>query len=191
MEAPDTALRETLTEHLEKLLGGLRGEALLVATLSYGLGVRVSALREVKVRDVSLADNTIFLTGRERAIPVVIREDLREYLEDKGDRSASGSRRDQKLFGDEAFTTLADESRRVDAIFSSKLRSTEGRRAKACLDSRLRILGWFHRKRAARKGLRFSSALELFDKGPRIVRRGQGGRVDAYYAWRASRVLFQ
>lgn len=191
LEAPGTHLRETLTEHLEKLLGGLRGESLLVATLSYGLGVRISTLRDLKVRDVSLTDNTIFLSGRERAIPKVIQEDLQEHLEERGGRSASGLRRDQKLFSDEAFTALADESRRVDAIFSTKLRSTEGRRAKACLDSRLRILGWFHKKRAARKGLRFTSALDLFDKGPRIVRRGLGGRIDAYYAWRASRVLFQ
>lgn len=34
-----------------------------------------------------------------------------------------------------------------------------------------------------------TSPLELFDKGPRIVRRGRGGVIDAYYLWRASRVL--
>lgn len=189
LEAPDTTLRETLTEHLEMLLGRLRGESLLVATLSYGLGVRISSLRDVKVRDVSLAEGTVVVACREREIPVVIREDLREHLEERGG-AAHASRREQRLFSEDAFAVLAEESRRVDGLFSAKFRASEGRRAKACLDSRLRILGWFHKKRAARRGLRFSSALDLFDKGPRIVRRGRAGRVDAYYAWRAPRVLF-
>lgn len=193
LESPGTAVREAITAHLEVLLGRLRGESLLLAALSYGLGVRISNLREVRMRDVSVAENTMVIGGRERSIPEGIVDDLRDYVQERmcgREASTSLSRREQRLFSDEAFDVFAEESRYVDALFAERLRLSVGERARACLDSRLRILGWFHRKRAARKGVKFTCALDLFDKGPRIVRRRGAGAVDAYYLWRASRVLF-
>lgn len=193
LESPSSAVREAITAHLEVLLGRLRGEALLLAALSYGLGVRISHLREIRMRDVSIADNTIVVAGRERAIPAGIVDDLRDFVQERmcgREASVSLSRREQRLFSDEAFDLFAHESRYVDALFAERLRLSVGKRARACLDSRLRILGWFHRKRAARKGLSLGSPLDLFDKGPRIVRRRTAGAVDEYYLWRASRVLF-
>jgi hypothetical protein len=142
---------------------------------------------------VSLPDNTVVVLGRERVIPEGIVEDLRDHVQERvcgREASSNLSLRDQRLFSDEAFDVFAQESRSVDTMFAEKLRVSVGQRARACLDSRLRILGWFHRKRAARKGIKFSSALDLLDKGPRIVRRRGAGAVDAYYLWRASRVLF-
>lgn len=193
LESPTTVVREAITAHLEVLLGRLRGEALLLAALSYGLGVRMSHLREVRMRDVSISENTVTVAGRDRLIPEGIREDLRDHVQERmcgREASVNLSRRDQRLFSDDAFDFFAQESRVVDSMFAEKLRVSVGQRARACLDSRLRILGWFHRKRAARKGIKFSSALDLLDKGPRIVRRRGAGSVDAYYLWRASRVLF-
>jgi len=193
LESPSTAVREAITAQLEVLLGRLRGEALLLAALSYGLGVRISHLREIRMRDVSIADNTVVVAGRERAIPAGIVDDLRDFVQERmcgREASVSLSRREQRLFSDEAFDLFAQESRYVDAMFAERLRLSVGKRARACLDSRLRILCWFHRKRAARKGLSLGSPLDLFDKGPRIVRRRSAGAVDAYYLWRASRVLF-
>jgi len=193
LESPSTVVREAITAHLEVLLGRLRGEALLIAALSYGLGVRMSHLREVRMRDVSISEKTVTVGGRERVIPEGILEDLRDHVQERmcgRDASASLCRREQRLFSNDAFDLFAQESRYVDAMFAEKLRVSVGQRARACLDSRLRILGWFHRKRAARKGIKFSSALDLLDKGPRIVRRRGAGSVDAYYLWRASRVLF-
>lgn len=195
LEAPQNDLRAALAEHLEVLLGRLRGQALLVATLSYGLGVRISQLQTVKVRDVSISDKTVYVGGRERTVPEVILEDLKELMHDRicgFEASSASSRREAALFSAEAFEALAAESRRVDSLFSGRMEieNENRKRARACFDSRLRILGWFHRKRAARKGIRLGSAIELFDKGPRIVRRGSCGVVDAYYLWRAPRVLF-
>ena len=193
LESPSTVIREAITAHLEVLLGRLRGEALLIAALSYGLGVRMSHLREVRMRDVSLSDNTVVVGGRERVIPEGIVEDLRDHVQERmcgREVSNNLSRREQRLFSDDAFDLFAQESRYVDAMFAERLRVSMGQRARACLDSRLRILGWFHKKRAARKGIKFSSALDLLDKGPRIVRRRGAGSIDAYYLWRASRVLF-
>lgn len=195
LEIPQSELRAALAEHLEVLLGKLRGESLLVATLCYGLGVRVSQLQAVKMRDVSIVEKTIYLAGREREIPEVILGDLEEHIHDRlcgFEASSSSPRREVGLFSVEAFEALAAESRRVDAMFCGRMEieSGKGQRAKACFDSRLRILGWFHRRRAARRGIQLRSPIELFDKGPRIVRRGSRGAVDSYYLWRASRVLF-
>jgi hypothetical protein len=192
-ESPNTIVREAMTAHLEVLLGRLRGESLLIAALSYGLGVRMSHLRNVRMRDVSISENTVTVAGRDRLIPNGIREDLRDHAQERMcGRETSGnlSGRDRRLFSDDAFDLFAQESRHVDSMFAEKLRVSVGQRARACIDSRLRILGWFHRKRAARKGIKFSSALDLLDKGPRIVRRRGAGSVDAYYIWRASRILF-
>jgi hypothetical protein len=188
----NTGQREALAEYVELLFSQLRGEALLIATLAYGLGARLSALRTVRIRDVAILDTVIVIAGREYTIPDTVHEDLREHLHDKVcgcEASTSFSRRDELVFCEEAFTHLAAVSRRVEALHAEKLHTLKGSRVPSCLDCRLRVVGWLHRKLAAKKGSVCRSALELFDKGPRIVRRKQGGVLDAYYVWRAGRAV--
>jgi len=192
LKAPSGVLKQALVEHLELLLGRLRGEALIVAMLSYGLGVRVSQIREARVRDVSLSDRTIVLGGKERVIPATLFDDIQDHVHDRvreSDRRCPLAKRDQRLFTERSFESLLEESRHIDRLFSEKWKLSEGSRARACFDSRLRILGWFHKKCAGLRGQAPLSALELMDKGPRIVRRSSAGIVDAYYVWRASRIL--
>jgi integrase len=193
--------RGTLTRSLELLLGSLRGEALVVAMLAYGLGFRVSELRSLRVRDVCLKDKSIFILGRYRKLPEVALEDLREHLHDRicgreapggvsGGSSDDVWHRDDLLFSPGAFNALCEAcqtfyERSVGDEFLTRRGSLTD-----CLDSVLKVLGWLHRRCSAKCGIACESPLDLFSKGPRIVRRGRGGAVDAYYVWRASRELF-
>jgi integrase len=188
----DASQREALAEYVEQLLRHLRGEALLVATLAYGLGIRLSALRAVRIRDVDISDSCIVIAGRDYVIPTTIREDLKEHLQQKVcgyEAGTSMSRRDAKVFSEEAFADLVatfDHVRNLCSDASNPLGSSATR---ACFDSMLRVTSWLHRRLATRKGALFSSPLELFDRGPRIVRRKHGGRLDAYYVWRTTRAV--
>lgn len=189
--------REALTRACELLFGSLRGEALVAAMLAYGLGVRASELRVLRVRDVCLKDRSIFIMGRYRKLPEHALHDIRELLHDRvcgreaptihSDGSSDGVwRREDLLFSSNAFDLLLEVSRVVnkqasiieDLIFNKRF------------DSAFKILSRLHRRSAAKFGVVRESPLELFDKGPRIVRRGRGGVIDAYYVWRAARELF-
>jgi hypothetical protein len=184
--------QEILAKQLEALLGVLRGEALLIATLSYGLGVRLSHLKTVRVRDVYIGSKRIVIGGRERVVPECILEDLRECLQDRlcgYDASIQGQRREQLLFSEEAFSDLKNGCSIVDAGLATSPESSLAAKISLRPDSRLSIVGSLHRKWAARQGVRLESPLELLDKGPRIVRRRSGGYIDSYYLWRASPVL--
>jgi hypothetical protein len=181
-----SAQRELLVEYLEALFSQLRGEALLIATLAYGLQSHVSQLRMIRIRDVDTIDTCIVLAGHEQSVPAAIFEDLKEHLHEKicgSEATTSICRRDDLLFSDEAFEQLARVTERVDSLYRTRLRSAL---IETRFDSRLRILGWLHCRSAVRKGRRCTSPLELFDKGPRIVRRGRAGSIDAYYVWRAA-----
>jgi integrase len=194
----DALQREALAEYLEQLLRQLRGEALLIATLAYGLGVRLSALRSVRLRDVSVFDSCIVISGRDYVIPNAIREDLKEHLHDKVcgyEAGTSINRRDDKIFADDAFATLISAFDRVrnlctdQNVCPKKSNFLAAITVRACADSMLRIASWLHRRLATRKGALFSSPLELFDRGPRIVRRGRSGALNAYYVWRTTRAV--
>lgn len=189
--------REALTRTFELLLGSLRGEALVAAMLAYGLGVRVSALRALRVRDICLKDRNIFVVGRYRKLPELALNDLREHLHNRvcgrevpavgSDGSSDGVwRRDDLLFSSQAFDTLLKVSSRVNM----QAGIVEGLIFDERFDSAFKILARLHRRCAAKFGVTRESPLELFDKGPRIVRRGRGGAIDAYYVWRAPRELF-
>lgn len=184
--------QELLAKQLEALFGTLRGEALLIATLSYGLGVRLSHLKTVRLRDVRLGTKSIVIAGRERPIPASILEDLRECIQDRlcgSDASIPGQRREQLLFSKEAFSDLMNGCSMVDATLLGSQEASLAAKISRRPDSRLSIVGSLHRKWAARQGVRSESPLELLDKGPRIVRRRTGGYIDSYYLWRASPVL--
>ena len=181
-----------LAEQLEALLGALRGEALLIATLAYGLGVRLSQLQSVRVRDVRVAAQSVVVAGRERRVPTAVMEDLRECVQELlcgCDASGRGQQRDRPLFSEHGFSELLKGCELVDRLLTRSSDTDLAERVSHRTDSRLRIVAWLHRKFATRRGVRFDSPLDLLDKGPRIVRRRAGGRVDAYYLWKVSPVL--
>lgn len=189
--------REALTRALELLLGSLRGEALVAAMLAYGLGVRVSELCTLRVRDVCLKDKSVFVMGRYQKVPELALEDLRELLHDRicgrevpatlSDGSFDSVwRRDDLLFSSHAFAAL----REAACMVNKQTGITEVSSFDERFDSAFKILGRLHRRSATKYGIACTSPLELFDKGPRIVRRGRGGAIDAYYVWRAARELF-
>jgi integrase len=189
--------RDSLTRALELLLGSLRGEALVAAMLAYGLGVRVSQLRTLRVRDICLKDTSVFVMGRYHKVPEIALEDLREHLHDRicgreapaihSDGSSDSIwRRDDLLFSAHAFDALLE----VACMVNNQARIIEDSRFDDRFDSAFKVLGRLHRRNAAKFGVSCASPLALFDKGPRIVRRGRGGAIDAYYVWRAARELF-
>jgi integrase len=189
--------RESLTRSFELLLSSLRGEALVAAMLAYGLGVRVSELRALRVRDVCLKDRSIFVMGRYRKLPEIVLNDLREQIHDRicgrevpavsSDGSPDGVwRRDDLLFSAHAFDALLE----IACVVNKQASMIEDLSFNGRFDSAFKALGRLHRRYAAKFGVTCASPLELFDKGPRIVRRGRGGAIDAYYVWRAARELF-
>jgi hypothetical protein len=153
---------------------------------------------------VNLVNRTIALSEGARPVPQALFEDLREHVADKlcgGDLSArGGNKRDQLLFSSAAFEGVlascaaffaAQASENGDADEVSEVRSSAlssnpttevGQKVR---DNFLRVMGWFHSKRAAQRGGKIESPLGLFDKGPKIVRRERGGVINSYYLWRA------
>ena len=205
-KAPRTSqggLRAIAPEHVERFLNQLHGEALLVGALSYDLGLRLSQLRFLRVRDVNLTARVLELSDGAKQIPSAVFDDLKDLISEKMSGAESGRgahKRDQLLFSHQAFehvllscaSFFAGGRREVENDDSasdltiSALHSNQatelGQRVR---DNFLRVMGWFHTKRAARRGGRVESPLGLFDKGPKIVRRDRGGAVHSYYLWRA------
>jgi hypothetical protein len=187
---PEQGLRSIAPEDIERFLNQLRGEALLIGALSYDLGLRFSQLRFLRVRDVNLTAKAIELSDGRKIIPDALVEDLKEHIHEKLCGSGAGgssNKRDQLLFSASAFENVLVAcssffAHRVEAEASESQVREVGVRVK---DNFLRVMGWFHTKRAARRGGRVRSPLGLFEKGPRIVRRDRGGVVHSYYVWRA------
>ena len=200
---PRGGLKALAPEHLEGFLNLLHGEALLVGALSYDLGLRLSQLRFLRIRDVNLVARVIELSDGARRIPEPLFDDLKEHISEKmcgRECKQGGSKRDQLLFSHQAFegvlsacvTFLAKLPAEIsDQGAASELRISSlcaGRRADVghrVRDNLLRIVGWFLTKRVAQRGGRVQSPLGLFEKGPKIVRRTPGGVVHSYYLWRA------
>lgn len=193
--APGTrGLSSIAPEDVERFLNHLRGEALLIGALSYDLGLKLSQLRFLRVRDVNLSARAIELSDGRRAIPHAIFEDLREHIHEKlcgADASLVSNKRDQLLFSHESFEQVllncasffrAPENQDVPMSDGVSVQPNLGGRVR---DNFLRVMGWFHTRRAARRGGQVSSPLGLFEKGPRIVRRDRCGAVSSYYLWRA------
>lgn len=198
-----TGLKAIAPEHVERFLNQLHGEALLVGALSYDLGLRLSQLRFLRVRDVNLTARVIELSDGAKPIPVSLFEDLKEHISEKvcgGEVARGVQKRDQLLFSHQAFehvlltcaSFFGGASREVanhdsaSDLTISVLHSSQGTElGQRVRDNFLRVMGWFHSKRAARRGGTIASPLGLFDKGPKIVRRDRGGAVHSYYRWRA------
>lgn len=202
-------LRGIAPEHVERFLNHLRGEALLVGALSYDLGLKLSQLRFLRIRDVNLTARVIELSDGAKPIPTALYDELRDHISEKlcSRRGAQGGqKRNQLLFGHEAFEdvlkacarTFADarleaNSDDASAVTISRLRPSRGNSladsgvevSQRVRDNFLRVMGWFLTKRVSKRGGRIQSPLGLFDKGPKIVRRDRGGVVQSYYLWRA------
>lgn len=204
---PEGGLRGISPEHVERFLNHLRGEALLVGALCYDLGLRLSQLRFLRIRDVNLTARVIEFSEGAKVIPPALFEDLRDHISEKvcgRGGSVTGQKRDQLLFSHQAFeevlriclASFAEAQREANDDGASALRISIVRRQqdgregnggerKRVRDNFLRVMGWFHTKRASKRGGRVASPLGLFDKGPKIVRRDRGGIVHSYYLWRA------
>jgi hypothetical protein len=196
-------LKAIAPEHVERFLNQLHGEALLVGALSYDLGLRLSQLRFLRVRDVNLTARVIELSEGVKPIPASLFEDLKEHVSAKvfGAEGVRGAhRRDQLLFSHEAFEVVLLTCAALFASASGEVANGDGASdltlsaphasqgtelGQRVRDNFLRVMGWFHSKRAARRGGAIASPLGLFDKGPKIVRRDRGGAVHSYYLWRA------
>lgn len=176
------------TEELEPLFSRLRGVDLILATLAYGLKVRVSELKAVRVRDINFAARCILIAGTPYALPTVLLDDLRDYIHERlcgSEASVTVSRREQRLFSEDDFALFFE---RV-SVYQRELSAGEERGGiltERCINRVFRLLGRFHAKRALKRGAKLASPLDLFDKGPRIVRRGRRGVIDAYYVWRTA-----
>lgn len=174
------------TEEMEPFFSQLRGVNLILATLSYGLKVTVSELQGLRIRDVNLATHHVVLNGVARPLPSLVIDDVREYLNERvcgSEASVTVSKREQRLFSEHDlrgfFEYVTDYQRVLIADKGPDQALTEG-----CFNRIFRVLGRFHARGAAKRGTKLRSPLDLFDKGPKIVRRGRWGVVDAYYLWR-------
>lgn len=190
---PDVHMREALGEYAEQLFNQLRGESLTVAALAYGLQLNLSDLQALRIRDVRLSDNVIIIRGIEFDIPSVIRdnvyEQMRAHCEDSQPIPPLQAM-NLPFFSSESFRSIEQLLSELERKYADRFGNTMRKSRSRCSNVRLRILGWFHKRHAHRAaGIGFKSALELFDKGPRINRRRGGGRQDAYYVWRLSRVV--
>jgi hypothetical protein len=196
-------LKAIAPEHVERFLNQLHGEALLVGALSYDLGLRLSQLRFLRVRNVNLTARVIELSDGAKPIPAAVFDDLKDLIGEKmsgGEPSRGAHKRDQLLFSHQAFEhvlltcasffagarhEVENEDSASDLTISA-LHAHQGTDlGQRVRDNFLRVMGWFHTKKAARRGGRVASPLGLFDKGPKIVRRDRGGAVHSYYLWRA------
>lgn len=191
--APDVNMREALGAYAEHLFNQLRGEALVIAALAYGLQLNLSVLRKLRVRDVRLTDNVIVAEGLEREIPIEIQEDVQEHMRSHcGEAQSLPSLQvmNAPLFSRESFLKIEHMLLSLEREYEVRLNYKAVQNRARCSNVRLRILGWFHKRRAQQvAGGTLQSALELFDKGPRINRRKTGGVQDTYYVWRLSRVV--
>ncbi len=201
-----TFIRYGSVEHLETLFSRLKDGALLIAALAYGLELPASIICSLRVRDVNLASQSVVIKARAYQLPKMVVDDLREYLQEKMcgyEASVSLSKRDQPLFSEaeravferEVFSwwrvfKLTQECREkgtegdlVTLPAECAVKDVEG--ATRVVDRALGLIGRAHLHRAQKRNMKLSSALELFDKGPRIVRRTRCGVVTAYYVWRA------
>lgn len=177
------------TEDMEPLFSKLRGVDLILATLAYGLKVRVSDLRAVRVRDVNLANRCIVIGGVLFALPAVVIDDIRDFIHEKlcgSEASVTVSRREQRLFSEEDFQSFFEQASEIQHNVASVGEGDSAVLTERCLNRIFRVLGRFHAKKAIKRGAKIASPLELFDKGPRIVRRGRWGVIDAYYIWRTA-----
>jgi hypothetical protein len=167
--------REVCLPDIERLFSQLRGSVLLLAMLSFDHRCSTRAFTGVRLRDVNIAKKTIVINGVTHTLSEVVLDDVRDHVQGRlcGFSAVEGASRWQApLFTDE-------ESEALEAVLVKRtLCVARGSAAGQCLAE------------VASRHLELSpnapSPLQLLDKGPRIVRRGFGGTVDAYYVWKCA-----
>jgi hypothetical protein len=142
---------------------------------------------------LALGKSRVFIVigTREYPIPETIYDDLREQIHDTICGSIASSATgygDYPLFSEHAFEQLRLALEQSGEAFRDRLCQIIQRSSWRSADLRLRVIGWFHRRSLSSNGLGQHSPIDLFDKGPRIVRRLRGGALNAYYLWRADRL---
>jgi hypothetical protein len=197
-------LRRLSPEVMEGVLSHLQGGALLAVALAYGLGVRLESLRHVRLRDVYLSSKSIDIQGERYVIPDVLVCDLRDFLHEQVCGSGGASsihRREQPLFSEEVFaavwrhTASCIERGVFNWLHPECATLFAGVVSERFVSICISFLSREHSKRVVmpvaanprRRGagvIRSSSPLELFEKGPLIVRRARSGTKRAYYLWR-------
>lgn len=208
-------LRRLSPTVMEGLLSHLSGGALLAAGLAYGLGLPIEALRCLQLRDIHGGGKSLEVDGKRYSVPVILVEDLRDFVQSRVcgfEATTSVYRRDQALFGGEAFESLNQHvancisrggwnwlhpecAELFGGVVSERFISTclvflsksHSRNVPLIAPVTKRVVG---AKRVAGKGKRQApppsalTPLDLLDKGPRIVRRARSGTIAAYYLWR-------
>ncbi len=173
-----------------------------MALLAYDLQLPISLLTHVRIRDVNLIARTIVVRNRLLPLPNAALDELREQIQE---RLGTPLHRAAPLFTSSDLTTLHREiahwwrsARQTPPHHSppqGDLRAADGSLVihhatqqphAHCriFDRGLALLARLH-LRSTRCGSRKPrSPLELFDRGPRIVRRTCTGAINAYYLWR-------
>jgi integrase len=163
------------------ILSSLDRAALIAAALSFGGGLCWGELGSVRVEELDLRGGRILLRsgGENHEFPIGrdIVDDLREYSLDR----ACGRKRGEilRLFERETLNRVREELR---------LTLPGWCRGLAEPFELLRRSG-----EKARSDWSVRNALDLFEKGPRIVRRGRRGnelKVESYYLWKFRGLCF-
>jgi hypothetical protein len=183
--------QDSVIEYIERLFKGLDSESLLIAALSYGLGARLSEIARIRIRDVTLSERLIIIGQREYQIPQAIYDDLKEHIHGTICGSSallSTSYAETTTFSQAGFLKLTAALERSELEKSEHFERFSNRSCWRHCDIRLRIIGWFHRRSLSANGYPNPTPIDLFDKGPRIVRRERGGVLNSYYLWRGDRL---
>lgn len=203
-------LRSLTPTVMEGLLSHLSGGTLLVAGLSYGLGVRINALRHVRLRDVHSGGRSLDIAGRRYTVPTILVDDLRDFIQERVcgfEASVSVYRREQALFGSEVFELLNGHVATCisrggwDWLHPECAAMFSGVVSERFVALCIAFLSRAHSKRITAAEVPIKKAggkkppmppapkltpLDLLEKGPRIVRRARSGAITAYYLWRVS-----
>jgi hypothetical protein len=204
-------LRRLSPTVMEGLLSHLSGGALLVAGLAYGLRVPIQALKCLQLRDIHGGGKSLEIDGKRYSVPAILVEDLREFVQGRVcgfEATTSVYRRDQALFGGEAFNSLNQHVAHCISqggwnwLHPQCAELFGGVVSERFISTCLVFLSKAHSrgipvpvpaaKRVGVRGKRQSpppsalTPLDLLDKGPRIVRRARSGAIAAYYLWRFS-----
>lgn len=180
----ETERRYLSGDQVAATLTALRGPELLVAAFMFGCGASFEDVMRLELADISISRGTVtFKKGhtdsRTESIPAVLLDDLKEHLLDlRCGRNASPDTKSEAkvfLFG-------VKDSKEYELPIRNAISLSCRNHA---LSSELLI--WARSPHVAICEGFGCSPIDLFEKGPMIVRRSSGtdrGYTDRYYLWR-------
>lgn len=173
---------------LASVLTALRGGNLLVASLMLGCGMSFNQVISMEVTDISLTTGTVRFTGsfgdrRTADIPGVVIEDLKEFLLDRqcGRDARVNTSDSPKVFLSEGHEAKEEAKEYETAIKNAIALASRSRAISTDL------LLWARSEFTLCCEQWECSPLDLFEKGPMIVRRTSASdrsTTDRYYLWR-------